>query len=159
MHPPPSPPPKQQEQPQPQPAPPINNNDNNIPTPTHPFISLTPHLSSLTTTASHTRALLAHTVYQTTHLASSHQSLHAALLRLAAESHMLPAAAPTDSTEKDDSTSDSISASVWARTARNAEAATEAVVRERVAAIRRQGHAVDAIVELCLLQARVVGAG
>ncbi|KAF1940251.1 hypothetical protein EJ02DRAFT_406915 [Clathrospora elynae] len=110
--------------------------------PSTPITKLLPHLPHLTQIANNERSLLQQSVYLQTQLASADQEIEEALLRLSGESHLLPAGS------KD--------VAVWGNTAREAEAATQEFVKERLQASRQEVSSVSTIVELCSLQSKVL---
>ncbi|KAI8940435.1 hypothetical protein NX059_004123 [Plenodomus lindquistii] len=112
--------------------------------PTMPFAKLMPYLPHLTRTANNDRSLLQQSVYLQNRIASADQDIEEALLRLSGESHMLPAGS------KD--------IRAWGQTAREAEARTEEVVKRHLQASRQELSSVNAIVELCSLQSKVLEA-
>jgi hypothetical protein len=103
---------------------------------------LLPYLPHLTQIANNERSLLQQSVYLKNQIASADQDIEEALLRLSGESHLLPAGS------KD--------VSAWGKTAREAEAATETFVKERLQASRQEVGSVSTIVELCSLQSQVL---
>jgi hypothetical protein len=107
-------------------------------------IRLLPHLPHLARSAQIERALLQQSVYLQTQIASADQEIEEALLRLSAESHLLPAGS------KD--------VSAWGSTATEAEAATFEFVKKRLQASRQEIASVGTIVELCSLQSKVLEA-
>ncbi|USP76930.1 hypothetical protein yc1106_04204 [Curvularia clavata] len=114
--------------------------------PTNPISKLLPYLPHLTYIATNERALTQHTVYLAAHLAAADQEAQEALMRLSGESHLLPAAGG------------SREAAAWARTAAEAEAATEQLVKERLEESRKEISSVTTIVDLCSLQSKVLDA-
>jgi hypothetical protein len=110
--------------------------------PVRPITKLLPYLPHLTQIANNERSLLQQSVYLKNQIASADQDIEEALLRLSGESHLLPAGS------KD--------VSAWGKTAREAEAATDAYVRERLQAARQEIGSVSTIVELCSLQSKVL---
>jgi hypothetical protein len=118
--------------------------DVNTSQPSRPLTKLLPYLPHLTQTANEERSLLRQTVFLQAQIASADQDIEEALLRLSGESHLLPAGS------KD--------ISAWTKTAREAEAATEEFVRERLQASRQELGSVSAVVELNALQSRVFAA-
>lgn len=78
------------------------------------------------------------------HLAAADQEAREALLRLSAESHLLPAG--------------SQEAAAWGKAAADAEAATELLVREKLHESRKEVAGVAMVVELCSLHSRVLDA-
>ena len=114
--------------------------------PTNPISKLLPYLPHLANTTTNERALTQHTVYLAAHLAAADQEAQEALMRLSGESHLLPAAGG------------SREAGAWARTAAEAEAATEQLVKERLEESRKEVSSVTTIVDLCSLQSKVLDA-
>ena len=112
--------------------------------PTMPATRLLPHLPHLARAAQTERALLQQSVYLQAQIASADQDIEEALLRLSAESHLLPAGS------KD--------VSAWGSTATEAEAATAEFVRKRLQESRQEIASVGTIVELCSLQSKVLEA-
>jgi hypothetical protein len=112
--------------------------------PVMPAIRLLPHLPHLARSAQTERALLQQSVYLQTQIASADQEIEEALLRLSAESHLLPAGS------KD--------VSAWGSTATEAGAATSEFVKKRLQASRQEIASVGTIVELCSLQSKVLEA-
>lgn len=110
--------------------------------PAMPVTKLLPHLPHLTQTANIERSLLQQSVYMQAQIASADQEIEEALLRLSGESHLLPAGS------KD--------IPAWGKTAKEAEVATEEVIREHLQASRQELSSVSAIVELCSLQSQVL---
>ena len=113
--------------------------------PSMPTVKLLPHLPHLMQTAKNDRALLQQSVYLQAQIASADQEMQDALLRLSGESHLLPAGS------KD--------VADWGKTAAEAEKATREFVEERLEASRQQMSSVEAVVELCSLQIKVLGTG
>jgi hypothetical protein len=112
--------------------------------PSNPISKLIPYLPHLTHIATSERALTQRTVYLAAHLAAADQDAQEALVRLSGESHLLPAAGGSKE------------AAVWAKTAAEAEAATEALVKERLDESVKEVESVSMIVDLCSLQSRVL---
>lgn len=110
--------------------------------PVRPLTKLLPHLPQLYRCAQNDRSLLQQAVYLQSQLAASDQELEEALLRLSGESHLLAAGS------KD--------ASDWGRVAMEAEAATEAAVREHLQGSKQEASSISAIVDLCSLQGKVL---
>lgn len=114
--------------------------------PSNPISKLLPYLPHLMHIATNERALTQHTVYLGAHLAAADQDAQEALMRLSGESHLLPAAGG------------SREAAAWARTAAEAEAATEQLVKERLEESSKEVASVSRIVDLCSLQSRILDA-
>ncbi len=110
--------------------------------PVRPITKLLPYLPHLTQIANNERSLLQQSVYLQNQIASADQDIEEALLRLSGESHLLPAGS------KD--------VAAWGKTAREAEVATEAFVKERLQASKQEVGSVSTIVELCSLQSQVL---
>ncbi|KAG9188505.1 hypothetical protein G6011_02428 [Alternaria panax] len=110
--------------------------------PVRPITKLLPYLPHLNQIANSERSLLQQSVYLQNQITSADQDIEEALLRLSGESHLLPAGS------KD--------VAAWGKAAREAEAATEAFVKERLQASRQEVSSVSTIVELCSLQNQVL---
>ncbi|KAI4915532.1 hypothetical protein J4E90_003977 [Alternaria incomplexa] len=110
--------------------------------PIRPITKLLPYLPHLTQIANNERSLLQQSVYLQSQIASADQNIEEALLRLSGESHLLPAG--------------SKEVAAWGKTARESEAATEKLVKERLQAARQEVGSVSTIVELCSLQSKVL---
>jgi hypothetical protein len=107
-----------------------------------PMTKVVPHLPHLVRTANNDRSLLQQSVYLQSQIMSSNQDIEEALLRLAGESHLLPAGS------KD--------VAAWGKTAGEADAATEEIVNSHLQASREEVGSVSYIVELFLLQSEVL---
>lgn len=107
-----------------------------------PVTKLLPHLACFARSALNERSLLQQIVFLQGQLAASDQELEDALLRLAGESHLLPAGS------KD--------ARAWSRVATEAEHATESAVKESLREIRHEVSSIDAVADLCSLQSKVL---
>lgn len=121
----------------------------NVPSESHkdtkltlPITKLLPHLPHLTRSAQNERSLLQQAVFLQNQLAASDQDLEEALLRLSAESHLLPAG--------------SKEASAWGKVATDAENATTKFVKEHLEESRREVGSISTIVDLCSLQSSVL---
>ncbi|EOA88787.1 hypothetical protein ACJQWK_05856 [Exserohilum turcicum] len=114
------------------------------PPPSNPLSKLLPYLPHLTHLANSERALTQQSVFLAAHLAAADQEAREALLRLSAESHLLPAG--------------SQEAAAWGKAAADAEAATELLVREKLHESRKEVAGVAMVVELCSLHSRVLDA-
>ncbi|RMZ66795.1 chromosome segregation SMC common bacterial type [Pyrenophora seminiperda CCB06] len=112
--------------------------------PDRPTTKLLPHLPHLAQMANNERSLLQQSVYLETQIASADQDMQDALLRLAGESHLLPAGS------KD--------VAAWGKTAREAEAATVEFVNQKLQDSKKEVSSVQTIVDLCSLQGRVLEA-
>jgi len=126
------------------PAPDSDTNQPKSSRPDRPITKLLPHLPHFSQIANNERSLLQLSVYLETQIASADQDIQDALLRLAGESHLLPTGS------KD--------VVAWAKTAREAEAATEEFVKQRLQESKKEVGSVKTIVELCSLQGRVLEA-
>ena len=112
------------------------------PEPQMPMARLLPHLPHLAQTVNNERSLLQQSVYLQSQITSGDQEIEEALLRLSGESHLLPAGS------KD--------VAAWGKTATEAEATTEELVKEHLQASRQEVSSVSTIVELCSLQSKVL---
>lgn len=102
------------------------------------------HIPHLANTSNNDRALLQQSVYLQSQIASADQDIEDALLRLSGESHLLPAGS------KD--------VAAWGKTAKEAEAATEEFVNEKLRASKEEVGNVSRVVEICTLQGEVLRA-
>jgi hypothetical protein len=107
-----------------------------------PITKVFPHLPHMARTANNDRSLLQQSVYLQSQILSADQDIEEALLRLAGESHLLPAGS------KD--------VAAWGKTAGEAEAATEEFVKGHLEASHEEVGGVSRIVELCSLQSDVL---
>ncbi|EUC43534.1 hypothetical protein COCMIDRAFT_38533 [Bipolaris oryzae ATCC 44560] len=124
---------------------PVNANTDSVASkPTNPISKLLPYLSPLAHIATSERALTQRTVHLAAHLAAADQEAQEALVRLSGESHLLPAAGGSKE------------AAAWAKVAAEADAATEALVKERLDESAKEVAGVAMIVDLCSLQSRVL---
>ncbi|KAJ5026902.1 hypothetical protein J3E71DRAFT_196169 [Bipolaris maydis] len=112
--------------------------------PSNPISKLLPYLPPLAHIATSERALTQRTVHLAAHLAAADQEAQEALARLSGESHLLPAAGGSKE------------AAAWARMAVEADAATEALVKERLDESAKEVASVAMVVDLCSLQSRVL---
>jgi hypothetical protein len=112
--------------------------------PSFPITKIFPHLPHLARTANNERSLLQQSVYLQNQISSADQEIGEALLRLSGESHLLLPAS-------------SIDVAAWGKVAAEAETATADFIEEQLQAGRQGMSAVDAVVELSLLQNRVLG--
>jgi hypothetical protein len=112
--------------------------------PPHPTVitKILPHIPHLTSTSNIDRALLQQSVYLQSQIAAADQDIEEALLRLSGESHLLPAG--------------SKNVAAWGKTAKEAEAATEDFVKEKLSASKEEVGNVSRVVEICTLQGEVL---
>jgi hypothetical protein len=110
-----------------------------------PVTRLLPHLPHLARSTRNERSLLQQSVYLQAQIASADQEIEEALLRLSAESHLLPAGS------KD--------VSAWGSAATEAEAATAEFVKVRLQESRQEVSSISTIVDLCSLQSKVLESG
>ncbi|KAG9203587.1 hypothetical protein G6514_002605 [Epicoccum nigrum] len=107
-----------------------------------PVTKLLPHLPQLARCAQNEHSLLQQAVYLQNQMSAADQELEEALLRLSAESHLLPGG--------------SKAASDWGKMASQAEFATEMTVKEHLQGSRHEVSSISAIVDLCSLQGKVL---
>ncbi|XP_014555260.1 hypothetical protein COCVIDRAFT_17134 [Bipolaris victoriae FI3] len=128
-------------------SPPTPVNANTVSTsskPINPISKLFPYLPPLAHIATTERALTQRTVHLAAHLAAADQDAQEALVRLSGESHLLPSAGGSKE------------AAAWAKVAAEADAATEALVKERLEESANEVAGVAMVVDLCSLQSRVL---
>lgn len=109
---------------------------------TLPISKLLPYLPHLTQTASNERSLLQQSLYLENQIASADQDIEEALLRLSGESHLLPAGSKR--------------VAAWGKTAADAETTNTQFVKEHFDASQQELGSVNAVVELCSLQSKVL---
>lgn len=107
-----------------------------------PITKLLPHLFLLARSNQNERSLLQQAVFLQNQLAVADQELAEALLRLSAESHLLPAG--------------SRDASAWGKVALETEFATKKFVKEHLHESRQEVSSISALVDLCSLQSKVL---
>ncbi|KNG44577.1 hypothetical protein DDE82_007670 [Stemphylium lycopersici] len=110
--------------------------------PINPISTLLPHIHPLLATAHTSRALTQQSIYLSTSLAAADADAEETLLRLAGESHLLPAG--------------SKEVGVWGKMARKADESLESGVKERLEEGKREVQGVSNVVEICGLQGRVL---
>jgi hypothetical protein len=110
--------------------------------PTRTITNLMPHIPHLIQTAGSERSLLQHAVYLQSQLSSAHEEIIESITRLSEESHLLPSGLKQ--------------LSDWSVTAVEAEKATADFVSEQIQESHHEINRINAIVDLCSLQSKVL---
>lgn len=110
--------------------------------PIRTITNLMPHIPHLIQTAGSERSLLQHAVYLQSQLSTAHEEITESVTRLSEESHLLPSGLKQ--------------LSDWSTTTTEAEKATADFVSEQLRESHHEISRINAIVDLCSLQSKVL---